>query len=232
MPTIARGTATGTIIDNDNPDPGLPQVSIDDLVVDEADGTANFVITLDRSSGGVVSVNYATQDGTALAGSDYVAASGTVNFAPGETAKTVKVLLVDDTIKEVAETFSLALSVSNLVGATTLDPVGTATIDDNDVTTPADILWQNRSTGQASIWDMDGTHLIGGGAVSPNPGPSWHAVGTGDFNDDGHSDILWQNDEHRPGLDLGDEREHLARRRDREPQSRTDLARDRNRRFQ
>jgi hypothetical protein len=29
--------------------------------------------------------------------------------------------------------------------------------------------------------------------VSPNPGPSWRAIGTGDFNDDGHSDILWQN---------------------------------------
>ena len=55
------------------------------------------------------------------------------------------------------------------------------------------ILWQNTSTGQASIWDMTGSTLVGGGTVSPNPGPSWRAVGTGDFNDDGHSDILWQN---------------------------------------
>ena len=47
--------------------------------------------------------------------------------------------------------------------------------------------------GQAAIWDMNGTSLIGGGAVSPNPGPSWNAIGTGDFNDDDHSDILWQN---------------------------------------
>ena len=56
----------------------------------------------------------------------------------------------------------------------------------------ADILWQN-ANGQASIWDMGGNSLVGGGAVSPNPGPSWRAVGTGDFNKDGHSDILWQN---------------------------------------
>ena len=35
--------------------------------------------------------------------------------------------------------------------------------------------------------------MIAGGAVSPNPGPSWKEIGTGDFNDDGHSDILWQN---------------------------------------
>jgi hypothetical protein len=54
------------------------------------------------------------------------------------------------------------------------------------------ILWQN-ANGQASIWALNGTNVTGGGAVSPNPGPSWKAVGTGDFNDDGHSDILWQN---------------------------------------
>jgi uncharacterized repeat protein (TIGR03803 family) len=56
----------------------------------------------------------------------------------------------------------------------------------------SDILWQN-AKGQASIWDIDGITRIGGGAVSPNPGPSWRAVGTGDFNHDGLSDILWQN---------------------------------------
>jgi FG-GAP-like repeat len=54
------------------------------------------------------------------------------------------------------------------------------------------ILWQNTS-GQASIWEMSGASLVGGGPVSPNPGPSWTEAATGDFNDDGHSDILWQN---------------------------------------
>jgi uncharacterized repeat protein (TIGR03803 family) len=56
----------------------------------------------------------------------------------------------------------------------------------------ADILWQN-ANGQASIWDMNGTTRIGGGPVSANPGPTWRAVGFGDFDADGHSDILWQN---------------------------------------
>ena len=65
-------------------------------------------------------------------------------------------------------------------------------------TTPAptvtgDVLWQNPSTGQASVWQMDGSTRVGGGPVSLNPGPAWRAVGTGDFNDDGLSDILWQN---------------------------------------
>ena len=58
----------------------------------------DFVITFDRPSAGVVSLIYTTQDGTALAGSDYVAASGTLNFAPGETAKTVKVQLINDAL--------------------------------------------------------------------------------------------------------------------------------------
>jgi uncharacterized repeat protein (TIGR03803 family) len=59
-------------------------------------------------------------------------------------------------------------------------------------TITADLLWQNTS-GQASIWDMDGNSLVGGGPVSPDPGPSWRAVGTGDFFGSGSSDILWQN---------------------------------------
>ena len=194
--TIARASATATIIDNDAPS-GTPQVSINDLVVDEAAGTANFVITFDRPSAGVVSINYATQDGTALAGSDYVAASGTLNFAPGETAKTVKVLVINDTVHEGPETFSLALS--NLVGATSLDPIGTATITDNDVVMPPppptgdnDILFQNVS-GQAAIWDVSGATLTSSALLGANPGPNWKDVGTGDFNDDMLPDILLQN---------------------------------------
>ncbi|WP_407179667.1 FG-GAP-like repeat-containing protein [Bradyrhizobium sp. STM 3562] len=65
----------------------------------------------------------------------------------------------------------------------------------------SDILWQNTVTGQAAIWEMNGTNVLGNGAgglvsqngMALNAGPSWTAIGTGDFNGDGHSDILWQN---------------------------------------
>ncbi len=68
--------------------------------------------------------------------------------------------------------------------------IGTGDFNDDG---RSDILWQNASTGQVSIWEMNGQHPIGGGPVGPNPGPGWKAIGTGDFNDDGYSDILWQN---------------------------------------
>ena len=45
----------------------------------------------------------------------------------------------------------------------------------------ADILWQNTSSGQASIWDMNGSTLVGGGPVSPNPGPSLESDRNGRF---------------------------------------------------
>ena len=66
--------------------------------------------------------------------------------------------------------------------------VGTGDFNDDG---HSDILWQNAS-GQAAIWEMNGTNVISETAVGANPGPSWKVIGTGDFNDDGHSDILWQ----------------------------------------
>jgi VCBS repeat protein/FG-GAP repeat protein len=58
----------------------------------------------------------------------------------------------------------------------------------------SDILWHN-DNGQAAIWEMSGTSQIPGGSqvLAANPGPSWTEAGSGDFNADGHSDILWQN---------------------------------------
>ncbi|MCC5635101.1 hypothetical protein LC593_04385 [Nostoc sp. CHAB 5844] len=131
---LARNLATATIIDNDAT-AGTPVVTINDFVIDEAAKEANFVITLNKPSTSVVSINYATQNGAAVAGSDFVATSGTLNFAPGETAKTVKVTLLNDTISEISEAFNLVLS--NLTNATTQDPIGTVIINENDGTTVA-----------------------------------------------------------------------------------------------
>ena len=74
------------------------------------DESLDFAVTLNRAAGHEVSVDYATEDGTATAGADYTATSGTLTFAAGETAKTVSVPLLDDAIDEGKETFKLKLS--------------------------------------------------------------------------------------------------------------------------
>ena len=55
-----------------------------------------------------------------------------------------------------------------------------------------DILWQD-SGGQAAIWFMNGTSMVGAAFAGPNPGTAWHVIDSGDFNGDGKDDILWQD---------------------------------------
>ncbi len=121
--------ATATIIDNDAVS-GTPLAVISDVVLDETARTAQFVVTLDKPSTSVVSMSYATEDGSAKAGADYVAQSGTIHFSPGETAKTVTIFLSNDTVAENDESFNLVLS--ELSGVAMLDNTGTAIIAAND----------------------------------------------------------------------------------------------------
>src|SRR6185295_2141357 len=117
--------------------PGATQSStlgITDVSVTEGNsGTtlANFVVTLAPAATGTVTVNYATANGTATAGSDYVAQSGTLTFTAGQTSKTVSVVVNGDTLAEPNETFVVNLSGAS--GATIADGQGTATILNDDV---------------------------------------------------------------------------------------------------
>ncbi|TXN22377.1 Calx-beta domain-containing protein [Methylobacterium sp. WL19] len=126
---LGSSKALATIIDNDG-DAGRPVVSVSDVIVDEAAGVARFVVTLDRPSYSAVSMDYATQNGSAKAGADYQAVSGGLQFAAGETTKVVSVSLNDDIIREGTETF--ALNLSHLVGASSTDTTGIAVIAASD----------------------------------------------------------------------------------------------------
>ena len=109
----------------------LPALSVADARAEEGtDETIDFTVTLDPSSPSAVTVDYATADGTAKAGEDYTAASGTLTFARGETSKTVAVAVLDDAKDEGAETFTLRLS--NASGATLADAEATGTITNSD----------------------------------------------------------------------------------------------------
>ncbi|MEP7302521.1 MAG: Calx-beta domain-containing protein [Caldimonas sp.] len=131
--TIGRPLAYGTIFDNDRTS-GTPMIRVQDQTVDEAEGQVHFIVTLDRPSIGNVSVNVATANGTALAGSDYSAlATQTLTFTPGEMVKVVTVDLTNDVLAEGREYFDLLLS--SPVGATLLpQPSGRASIGANDAT--------------------------------------------------------------------------------------------------
>lgn len=127
--TLERTSAAITLIDNDAT-PGVPNISVTDTVVDEKSGFAYFVVTLDRPSAADVSVSYANRDGSATNGADYVAQSGTLVFHAGETAKTVAVPLIDDTLAEAQEAFSLILA--NASGGVLANAVATARIGISD----------------------------------------------------------------------------------------------------
>jgi hypothetical protein len=93
--------------------PPPPSLSIGDATVTEGNtGTraATFTVSLSAASTAPVTVAFATANGTAIAGSDYQAASSKLTFAPGETSKTVSVLVNGDRVPESNETFSVNLS--------------------------------------------------------------------------------------------------------------------------
>ena len=83
--------------------------------------TAMFTVTLSQASSQTVTLQYATADGTAVAGSDYTAVSGTLTFAPGETVKNVAVPIADDAVDEPNEDFTLGLSSPPLCAGSSWD---------------------------------------------------------------------------------------------------------------
>ena len=110
---------------------GPVTISVADAEASEGSGgTVDFTVTLNRAASVTVTVDYATADGTAAAGEDYTAASGTLTFAAGVLTQTVAVALLDDAIDEGRETFTLALS--NASGARIADGEATGTIVNTD----------------------------------------------------------------------------------------------------
>ena len=113
----------------------LPTISIADKSVIEGNiGTvqAKIKVTLSSASTSTVTVNYTTVDSTATAGSDYVAKSGKLKFNPGQTSKTISILINGDTQVEPNEKIKILLSVP--VFATIADNLGVVTIKNDDAT--------------------------------------------------------------------------------------------------
>jgi hypothetical protein len=124
---IADGQGTGTIVDDE------PRLNIGDVSKNEGNnGTTQFVftVTLTQATDTAVSVNFATNDQSAKAGTDYDALTGTLAFSPGETSKTIVVTVRGDRVRELNETFFLNLS--GWSGAFGADWSGIGTIRNDD----------------------------------------------------------------------------------------------------
>ena len=129
--TIANGTGTVTITDDDPP----ASVSLDDASAAEGDGSIGFVARLNPVSGKEITLAWTATDGTATVSADLTERTGTVTFAAGDTSRTIAVPLEDDAVTEPTETFQLTLSRTGTTDAEDVeleDATATGTITDDD----------------------------------------------------------------------------------------------------
>ena len=128
---------------------GQPSYAEDALV--QIGDPAVFTVSLSALSTTPVTVNYATADGTATAGSDYQSMSGTLTFAPGETSKTITVQVIGDRLAEPNETFTVNLR--NPTNANIGNGQGVGTIlDDEPRISISDVSKKEGRTGQTTLF--------------------------------------------------------------------------------
>ncbi|NND16780.1 MAG: hypothetical protein HKN89_10725, partial [Eudoraea sp.] len=128
---INKGIGNGTILDNDS-----ATVSVSDLIVDEAVGNAQLVVVLSGDTEESFTVDFATADDSAIAGSDYTAVSGQVTFpenSPNGAVEVINIPITDDSLIEPTEQFVLDLTSISAIGTINIaDNQGIVSITDND----------------------------------------------------------------------------------------------------
>jgi len=176
-----------------------PVVAVEALdPVSEGEALA-FRLTLSEPATEPVVVTYATADGSADSGADYVAATATVTFAAGETEKVVTIATRDDAVIETNET--VALELTEAVGATIGTATATATIRSDDVPALAitgtglaegDLL--ARTTSGLGALSTDGNRIVdGNGDAVTLAGVNWFGMETERFRPDGLHLRNWQD---------------------------------------
>ena len=181
--------------------PGPLSVSVADAGAEEGlDQGLRFVVTLSRAVDRAVSVDYETEDGTAHAGSDYEASTGTVEFGPGETEAVVVVAVLDDAVDEGEETFTFVLTSAS--GARIGDARATGTIENSDHLQEQ---WLTRfgRTVASQVVDTIGDRLQS--SRGSHVTIAGHGFGPGNAKDG--DDTHWSDIEKDKGLDTLSERE-------------------------
>lgn len=177
---IGQYTVTGTTVAG-----STPTLLIDDVSVLEGDsGTteATFTVTLSEASSQTVTVDYATADDTAIAGTDYTATNGTLTFAAGETSKTITVSVQGDTTTESDESFFVNLT--NATNAPIGNSQGIGTIQNDDTSSITNLLTEDFSDNTGG-WTLGSEWQIGSATTSSgqqygNPDPGVDNTATAD----------------------------------------------------
>ena len=188
-----------TITDDDEPPP-TGMLSISDARVKEGDsGTVTMTFTVTLTSNNlqqntgttpIVSVQYSTANGTAIAGTDYVATSGTLSFTAGQMTKSIDVMVIGDTLKEPNETFFVHLS--NPSNATITDGTSVGIIIDDDRSYVSD--FDNDKKSDFSVFRPSNGYWYtlqssDGTANVFNFGQNGDSIVPNDYDGDGKTDI-------------------------------------------
>ena len=177
-----RSVASFTVIDTDP----TPTLSVADATASEGGGTIDFEVSLSSTtnppSRRTVTVDYATRDGTALAGEDYTTTRGTLTFRPKARSATISVPVLDDRLAERDQTFTLTLSnprfgefedgessVSAIGAIEDDEPIVSIAAADDEVTEGVDVVFTVTRTGATTETLPVKLYIYQTG--SPNPVP-------------------------------------------------------------
>lgn len=140
-----------TVVVQEAPAPPAPSFSVSNASVSEG-GTLSFIVTKTGATTASHSVSYATANGTAVAGSDYTAKSGSLTFTASQSSKTVNVTTLEDSLVENDETMTLNLT-SPTNGATISDSQGIGTIANDDLPNSPPVAANDSMSGSFTIPD-------------------------------------------------------------------------------
>jgi hypothetical protein len=165
---LSTATATGTITNDDLPSINLSpngQTVVEGLTSPQ---NLSYTVSLSGSSTQTITVQYSTANGTALAGSDYTTTTGTLTFTPGVTSQTISIPILNDSVNEANETFTLKLtSPTNAIlgGTATVTTTITDTLSASTTTTlPANV--ENLTLTGSSV--INGTGNAGNNILTGN----------------------------------------------------------------
>jgi Ca2+-binding RTX toxin-like protein len=178
---LSTATATGTITNDDLPSINLSpngQTVVEGLTTPQ---NLSYTVSLSGSSPQTITVQYSTANGTALAGSDYTATTGTLTFNPGVTSQTISIPILNDSVNEANETFTVKLtSPTNAIlgGTATVTTTITDTLSASTTTTlPANV--ENLTLTGSSV--INGTGNAGNNILTGNTANN--TLNGGDGND-------------------------------------------------